>query len=78
MLDCTRTHTPLVPACRYTIPPASAPIDPKLLLGAVLFGLGLGGSGLCPGPDIVNVAAAFTPQVRGPHVWVWVVLGGAT
>lgn len=36
--------------------PAPRPADKKLLLGSVIFGLGWGLSGLCPGPAIVQVA----------------------
>lgn len=36
--------------------PDTNPIDGKLLLGAVLFGIGWGVSGLCPGPALVGIA----------------------
>jgi len=35
-------------------PPAIADIDAKLLLGAVVFGIGWGLAGYCPGPAIVG------------------------
>ena len=37
-----------------------AAVDPALVAGAALFGLGWGLSGLCPGPHIVGLAAAPT------------------
>lgn len=33
------------------------PIDRRLVLGAVLFGVGWGASGMCPGPALANLAA---------------------
>jgi len=42
--------------------PGTAGIDARLISGAVLFGLGWGLAGLCPGPAIVNLAA-LSPQV---------------
>mmetsp|Transcript_30262 Transcript_30262/g.75677 ORF Transcript_30262/g.75677 Transcript_30262/m.75677 type:complete len:350 (-) Transcript_30262:93-1142(-) len=49
---------PAKPVCalEYQMPKSSA-IDPKLLLGGVLFGTGWGVGGLCPGPAICNLAA---------------------
>jgi uncharacterized protein len=38
--------------------PETAQIDRKLAAGAVLFGVGWGISGLCPGPAIANLAIA--------------------
>jgi uncharacterized membrane protein YedE/YeeE len=36
------------------VPPAGSPrVDRKLLLGAAIFGLGWGLSGICPGPGLV-------------------------
>ena len=37
--------------------PEATQIDPKLLGGAVLFGIGWGLSGLCPGPAIAGIGA---------------------
>lgn len=37
-------------------------IDTRLLLGAVLFGMGWGLSGMCPGPAVANVVRP-SPQV---------------
>lgn len=36
--------------------PTRADIDKPLLIGAVMFGLGWGISGICPGPAITNVS----------------------
>ena len=36
--------------------PTATPIDRPLVIGAVLFGIGWGLVGLCPGPAIVNLA----------------------
>lgn len=38
--------------------PGTTKIDAKLVAGAVLFGMGWGISGLCPGPAIANLAIA--------------------
>jgi uncharacterized membrane protein YedE/YeeE len=37
--------------------PASKLVDKKLVTGAVLFGIGWGLAGLCPGPAIVNIGS---------------------
>jgi uncharacterized membrane protein YedE/YeeE len=42
--------------------PTKADIDPPLVLGATLFGVGWGLVGLCPGPALVNLAT-LSPQV---------------
>ncbi|SIN60787.1 hypothetical protein SAMN02745824_0742 [Parasphingorhabdus marina DSM 22363] len=42
-------------ASRFALPDTN-PIDARLLLGAVLFGIGWGISGLCPGPALVGIA----------------------
>jgi uncharacterized membrane protein YedE/YeeE len=36
--------------------PAARPIDKKLVVGAILFGVGWGIAGICPGPALVHVA----------------------
>ena len=41
---------------------SSAPIDAKLIMGAVIFGIGWGVSGVCPGPAIANVSG-FNPTM---------------
>lgn len=52
--------------------PTRRELDPKLLLGAALFGLGWGLSGFCPGPGVVALASGQL------GVWVFVLsmLGG--
>lgn len=40
-----------------TVPPPSFKLDPPLLLGAALFGIGWGLVGLCPGPAIVDLGS---------------------
>ena len=44
--------------------PLSTAIDQRLLLGAAIFGIGWGVSGLCPGPAIVGIAY-LEPQIFG-------------
>lgn len=36
--------------------PASTRIDPRLLVGSLLFGIGWGIAGYCPGPALANLA----------------------
>lgn len=36
----------------YDLPDTKAPIDARLIIGSILFGLGWGISGLCPAPAI--------------------------
>lgn len=52
-----RAHLLLpAPLAAHTFTPQAAPrIDRPLVLGAVLFGLGWGLSGLCPGPAIADL-----------------------
>lgn len=42
--------------------PTRRDLDPQLLLGAALFGIGWGIAGLCPGPAIANLAAG-SPEI---------------
>lgn len=43
--------------------PGTSRLDPKLAIGAVLFGAGWGISGLCPGPGIANLAINPLPAL---------------
>lgn len=45
------------PAQRAALAPRHGPIDAALIAGAVVFGVGWGLSGLCPGPAIVMLAS---------------------
>ncbi len=54
-----RTRPILTPASAW---PTRSDIDRPLIAGAVLFGIGWGLVGLCPGPAIANLAA-FSPRV---------------
>lgn len=38
--------------------------DPALLAGSVLFGIGWGLAGICPGPAIVDIAQGWGPALR--------------
>jgi len=44
--------------------PTSTTIDAPLLVGGVLFGIGWGLAGLCPGPALVAASSGF-----GPALW---------
>jgi uncharacterized membrane protein YedE/YeeE len=43
--------------------PTKKEIDPPLLFGALLFGVGWGLVGLCPGPAVANLATLSLPVV---------------
>ncbi len=57
---------------RFALPPSGGPITGRLILGAAVFGLGWGLSGLCPGPAVLSVASG---QV-GAFVFVGAMLVG--
>jgi len=50
-----RQPSPLF-AGRFQLP-ANAAVDPRLLAGAAIFGIGWGLAGFCPGPALVGAAA---------------------
>jgi uncharacterized protein len=43
--------------------PGKAPIDRRLLIGSLVFGVGWGLAGFCPGPAIVAAGAVHSPAV---------------
>ncbi|HKB55082.1 MAG TPA: YeeE/YedE family protein [Ramlibacter sp.] len=43
--------------------PADAPIDRRLVIGSIVFGIGWGLAGFCPGPAIVAAGAGFSKAV---------------
>jgi len=43
--------------------PARTDIDPQLVIGAAIFGMGWGLGGLCPGPGIVAAASGSTSAI---------------
>lgn len=55
-----RRARPLFAAQSYW--PSKPGIDPPLVFGSMLFGIGWGLVGLCPGPALINLAT-FSPQV---------------
>jgi uncharacterized membrane protein YedE/YeeE len=62
-----RRSKPLL-ADRFSLPPETA-VDPRLVAGAAIFGIGWGLAGFCPGPAIVALALgavgtlAFVPAM---------------
>jgi uncharacterized membrane protein YedE/YeeE len=59
----------------------SSPLDRPLVLGSIVFGIGWGLSGFCPGPAIVNFGAlrpealAFVPAMGVGMILARVVFG---
>lgn len=49
-----RRKAPLASAS-FRVPPADAPIDRSLVVGAAVFGIGWGLAGFCPGPALVSL-----------------------
>lgn len=62
--------TPLFTAA-FSIP-TRTDIDPRLLGGAALFGIGWGLSGFCPGPALTSLASGQTPVL----IFVVAMIGG--
>jgi uncharacterized membrane protein YedE/YeeE len=52
--------------------PARTAIEPRLVIGAALFGVGWGLSGYCPGPALVSLGTAATPVL----VFIGAMIGG--
>ena len=65
-----RMPSPLA-AERFTLPTVRD-LDPRLIGGAALFGIGWGVAGLCPGPAIAGLAIAPVPAA----IFVTAMLGG--
>lgn len=65
-----RMPTPMA-AERFTLPTARD-LDPRLIGGSALFGIGWGVAGLCPGPAIADLAIAPVPAAN----FVVAMLGG--
>jgi uncharacterized membrane protein YedE/YeeE len=42
-------------ASKFTVPNPKAKVDLRLVIGSVIFGLGWGWAGLCPGPAVLNL-----------------------
>ena len=60
---------------------ASASIDSPLLVGSIVFGIGWGLSGFCPGPALVGLGAAYLPamvfviaMVFGMEAYEWLLV----
>jgi hypothetical protein len=53
--------------------PTRRDIDPKLVIGAVLFGIGWGLAGFCPGPALTSLAFGLTKV----YVFVGAMLAGS-
>jgi uncharacterized membrane protein YedE/YeeE len=60
-----------VAAARFALPTARD-LDPRLIGGAALFGIGWGVAGLCPGPAIADLAIAPAPAA----IFIVAMLGG--
>lgn len=52
--------------------PGTSKIDARLALGAIIFGIGWGIAGLCPGPAVADLALATGPAL----IFVLAMLGG--
>lgn len=57
-----------------------APVDSSLLVGSIIFGIGWGLSGFCPGPALVGLGAAYLPatvfviaMVFGMEAYEWLI-----
>ena len=48
--------------------PVSTMINKRLIVGALIFGLGWGISGICPGPAVANISGGE------PKIWAFVVV----
>ncbi|KAJ4487837.1 hypothetical protein J3R30DRAFT_3400499 [Lentinula aciculospora] len=51
--------------------PKSGNVDKRLVLGSILFGIGWGASGLCPGPVVINFGRALATGSRLSNWLYW-------
>ena len=63
---------------------ASTPVDSSLLVGSIVFGIGWGLSGFCPGPALVGLGAGYLPatafviaMVFGMEAYEWLLAARA-
>ena len=59
---------------------APTPVDSSLLVGSIVFGIGWGLSGFCPGPALVGLGATYLPasvfviaMVFGMEAYEWLI-----
>jgi uncharacterized protein len=50
--------------------PSKGDVDWQLIVGSVLFGVGWGWLGICPGPGLVVLPSVFIDQLSGIGSWV--------
>jgi uncharacterized membrane protein YedE/YeeE len=61
--------TPPTLDTKWSIPSASE-VDLKLLIGSVIFGLGWGANGMCPGPAIISLTSGAITGFTCPVTFV--------
>jgi uncharacterized membrane protein YedE/YeeE len=61
----------------FHVPPADAPIDRKLVVGAAVFGIGWGLAGFCPGPALVSIPLAAPGTIAFVAAMVAAIAAGA-
>jgi uncharacterized membrane protein YedE/YeeE len=66
-----RRRTAPIFDAKFHLPERTA-VEPRLVVGAALFGVGWGLSGYCPGPALVSLGTAATPVL----VFVGAMIGG--